>query len=70
MSKIYKTVQGDSFDLIALLNYGHERHASFIIQANPDYGDVLIFEAGVTLNLPELPAPAKASTLPPWRRTT
>lgn len=70
MFENYTTVQGDSFDLIALLHYGHERYASLIIQANPDYGDVLIFEAGVTLNLPELPASVQASTLPPWRRST
>ena len=69
MSNIYRTAEGDTFDFIALKYYGHERYASRIIQANLDYCDVLIFDAGVELTLPEAPTATKATTLPPWRRS-
>ena len=69
MSNIYRTAEGDTFDLIALQYYGHERYASLIIQANLDYCDVLIFDAGVEMTLPEAPTATKATTLPPWRRS-
>lgn len=64
----YTTVQGDTFDLLALLFLGDEKLASEIIQANPDYCDVLIFDAGVYLRIPEAATIAQPDTLPPWRR--
>lgn len=68
MAKIYMTREGDTFDLLALSLYGHENKASVLIQANPDYCDVLIFDAGITLVVPEVAPTASPSTLPPWRR--
>lgn len=64
----YRTVQGDTFDLISLRQYNTEKNASYIIQANPDYTDVLIFDAGVELQVPVFGNTATPSTLPPWRR--
>lgn len=64
----YLTVEGDSFDLIALMQYDNEKLASYIMTANPDYSDVLIFEAGVELQLPVFGSVATPGTLPPWRR--
>ena len=68
MSKIYTTVQGDTFDMVALRFYDEEKMASAIIQANPDYCDTLIFEAGVELKIPETASVSLPETLPPWRR--
>ena len=64
----YITVEGDTFDSLALEFYNDEKLASIIIQANPDYCDFLIFYAGVSLNIPDVPASAMPATLPPWRR--
>lgn len=68
MSSIYITVEGDTFDSIALLCYNDEKLASTIIQANPNYCGTLIFEAGVSLSIPEAATVAMPETLPPWRR--
>ena len=62
------TVEGDTFDLLALLYYNEERLASKIIQANPDYCDTLIFEAGIKLYIPDVSAVEMPDSLPPWRR--
>ena len=48
MANIHITSDGDSFDTLALHYYNDEKMASSIVQANPDYCDVLIFDAGVS----------------------
>lgn len=68
MAKICKTVDGDTFDSLALAFYNDEKLASVIIQANPDYCDTLIFSAGVELTIPEEITVTMPETLPPWRR--
>lgn len=62
------TVAGDTFDSLALQYYNDEKLASAIIQANPDYCDILIFDAGITLTIPAVSTVALPETLPPWRR--
>lgn len=66
--KEYMTRQGDTFDALALEMYGEETLAHYIIQFNPDYADVLIFEANVPLRLPIVENVETPDTLPPWRR--
>ena len=68
MSKTHITVEGDTFDGLALHYYDDEKLAHSIIQANPDHCDVLIFEAGVSLDIPEVSTVTLPETLPPWRR--
>lgn len=68
MLKTHITTQGETFDGLALKFYNNEKLASAIIQANLDYCDVLIFEAGVELKIPEVSAVTYPETLPPWRR--
>ena len=63
------TVEGDTFDSLALRYYGRERLASRLIQANPEYCDTLIFEAGVKLYIPDVSTIETPDTLPPWRRS-
>lgn len=62
------TVEGDTFDALALDYYNDEKAASQIIAANPDYCDTLIFEAGAVLRIPVIDTAEAPSTLPPWRR--
>lgn len=68
MPKTHITVEGDTFDALALEYYDDEKMASTIIQANPDYCDTLIFDAGVSLVIPDVYAVTYPETLPPWRR--
>ena len=64
------TVEGDTFDGLALEFYDDEQKSSVIMGANPDYRDTLIFEAGVALKIPILDDVELPETLPPWRRDT
>ena len=64
------TVEGDTFDALALEFYNDEKQAWLIIQANLDYCDVLIFEESVELRIPILENKEVPETLPPWRRSS
>ena len=66
--KEYITREGDTFDALALEMYGEETLAHYIIEFNPDYADVLIFDANVALRLPIIEDVETPDTLPPWRR--
>lgn len=66
--KEYNTREGDTFDALALEMYGEETLAHYIIDFNPDYADVLIFDANVALRLPIVEDVETPDTLPPWRR--
>ena len=68
MDSMHITVEGDTFDSLALYYYNDEKLASTIIQANPDHCSTLIFEAGVSLAIPDVSAVTMPETLPPWRR--
>ena len=65
----YLTAEGETYDGLALTFYNEEKLASYIIQANPDYMDVLIFEQGIKINIPILNVVETPDTLPPWRRS-
>lgn len=64
--KQYQTQRNDTFDKLALDFYGDEKIASYIIEANPEYSDVIVFPAGIMLNLPKLEQ-IETSTLPRWK---
>ncbi len=63
----YTTLQGDTFDMIALDFYDDEFYASRIIEANPGNCGVIIFERETVLKIPILDDSAPES-LPPWKR--
>lgn len=64
----YTTVKGDTWDQLALDFYGEEKALGSLIAANPRYSDVVVFDAGVVLTIPEESAVTLPETLPPWRR--
>ena len=64
---IYVTLEGDTFDSIALDFYGEETQSSIIIQANLQQRKMIIFSAGIELIIPIIEESA-ASTLPPWKK--
>ncbi|MBN1071146.1 LysM domain-containing protein [Clostridium botulinum] len=63
----YTTINGDTFDKIALDFYGEENYSTFIMQLNPKNIRTVIFEAGVKLIIPKLKI-ANKLTLPPWKK--
>lgn len=64
--KQYRTKAHDTFDKIAYELYGDEKIASYIIEANPNYSDTLVFNEGTLLYLPKLEQ-IETSTLPQWK---
>jgi phage tail protein X len=63
----YLTLEGDTFDCIALDFYGEETKSATIIQANLQHRKVIIFSAGIELMIPIIEESA-ADSLPPWKR--
>lgn len=59
---------GDTFDSLALAAYNEETMATYIMRANPDLVDLLVFEGGESVKIPILEAVETPDTLPPWRR--
>jgi len=62
----YTTIQGDAWDLISFKLFGDEKYMRYLIEANWDYADVLVFSSGTVLNVPELPEEPDED-LPFWR---
>lgn len=66
---LYKTIQGDTWDIIAKRVYGNELNLDVLIQANADYREVVIFSAGVVLDVPEIEKTVASDFgLPPWKQ--
>ena len=63
----YITLEGDTFDCIALDFYEDETQSSTIIQANLQHRKVITFSAGVELMIPIIEE-STADSLPPWKR--
>lgn len=66
MSKIYYTVQGDTWDKIAWQELGDEKYMKQLIEANWSLINVLVFSAGTPVTIPDLTA-AQTENLPAWR---
>lgn len=65
--RIYKTIQGDTWDGIAIKVYGDERYINELLEANQEFNEIVIFPANIKLMLPEIETKA-ASILPPWKK--
>lgn len=68
--KTYRTIQGDTWDLIALRMYpkiGGEKLMDVLLEHNPDHIKTVIFSANVILNIPDVNIPV-ISSLPAWKR--
>lgn len=67
MEKKYRAIRNDTFDTVAFRVYGNEHLCAMLMAANPDYMDVLLFEPGIELNIPDYDAkPSANKDLPPW----
>lgn len=67
MTNTYTTTQGDMWDLIAKRLYNDEASLNILLEANQQYADIVVFPAGIVLEVPEYTAPV-TSMLPLWRR--
>ena len=64
----YITIQGDMFDSIAKAIYSDGKRMDALLTANPEHMGIVVFSAGVALNIPTLLKEAPASDgMPPWR---
>lgn len=50
----YRTIQGDTWDLISFKIWGTEKHHSELQEANREHYNTVFFEANVVLNVPEI----------------
>ena len=49
MAETYKTIQGDTWDMISKKVYGAEKHMDFLMENNLPLLDTFIFPAGCLL---------------------
>lgn len=64
---MHRTKQGETWDMISLLAYGTPYKVAELIEANPKYSDVLIFDEGIILIIPQIEE-TKIDSLPPWKQ--
>lgn len=69
--KVYKTVSGDTWDLISYKLYGSEQYFHQLMRANLNLLSIAVFDSNIPIIVPELDASTNAvdiSKLPPWKR--
>lgn len=64
---IYRTIQGDTWDLIAKKVYNNEKKMDVLMQNNFPLLDYTIFPAGILVSIPELKSEEKQGW-PEWRK--
>lgn len=67
MIKTYTTIQGDMWDSIAYKVLGDEKYTDKLIQYNLQYHHIVVFPAGIVLDIPEIEAEFIVG-LPPWKQ--
>lgn len=65
--KQYKTIQGDTWDLIAKKQYGDEKKLDILMMNNFSLLDYVVFPAGIVVDIPEL-RDEEQQGWPEWRR--
>ena len=68
--KVYRTVSGDTWDLIAFKVYGSEGYFHDLIRSNLRLIDIAIFDANIPVIIPEIDDEENDNDerLPPWKR--
>lgn len=64
----YTATAGETWASIAFKLWTEETLMWKLIEANPLRADVLIFEGGEVLNVPEIEQENLKAALPPWRQ--
>ena len=60
---------GETPDGLAFKFYSDEFMSSYILEANPDLKDVLVYEGGEKIIIPVFDTLESDETLAPWRRS-
>ena len=68
--KVYRTVSGDTWDLISYKVYGSEGYFHDLIRSNLRLIDIAIFDANIPVIIPEIADEENDNyeRLPPWKR--
>ncbi|WP_071124841.1 tail protein X [Leptotrichia massiliensis] len=68
--KVYRTVSGDTWDLISYKVYGSEGYFHDLIRSNLRLIDIAIFDANIPIIIPEITDEENDNDerLPPWKR--
>lgn len=67
MSKTYTTISGDTWDTVAYKAMGNGMFTDKLIKYNLQHRHIVIFHAGIVLDIPEVETEISAK-LPPWKR--
>lgn len=69
--KVYKTVSGDTWDLISYKLFGSEQYFHQLMRANLNLLSIAVFDSNVPIIVPEIDVSnnnVDKSKLPPWKR--
>lgn len=70
--KVYRTVSGETWDLVAYKVYGSEKYFHSLIRSNPNLLHIAIFDANFPIIVPdvkeEFVTEEAKKKLPPWKR--
>lgn len=69
--KVYKTVSGDTWDLISYKLYGSEQYFHQLMRANLNLLSIAVFDSNVPIIVPEIDVinnNVDKSKLSPWKR--
>lgn len=68
--KVYKTVSGDTWDLISYKLFGSEQYFHQLMRANLNLLSIAVFDSNVPIIVPEIDVSNNVdkSKLPPWKR--
>lgn len=70
MSRTYRTVDGDMLDAICKRELGSEAHVPAVLEANPRLAGLgPVYEAGLTITLPEVSETVERGRVRLWGRT-
>lgn len=67
MPKVYKTISGDTWDIISMKHYKSEYYIRQLIEANTDKRHIVVFPANESINIPDIDIAKVSSSLPPWK---
>lgn len=65
--KVYRTIQGDTWDMIAKKVYNDEFKLGILMESNPNLMFTFIFSGGTNIICPELKE-KEFDKLPNWRK--
>lgn len=64
----YVTIQGDTWDAIAIDFYANPNLSYVIINANSLYSTYVTLPGGIEIKIPIIPDSSSQSSLPPWKQ--